>query len=474
MQLKDLEKRNFLFYLNTVKHLTFEDSLIGELADPSSWEDLVELIRSARVKDGFVSTIRKAQIYVHIPFCGRICKFCACSKSLLRQRSEIDTYIETLKYQMQKLSPAFHGLNGDSICFGGGTPSILDVKQMNAILDEVDKHFPNKNRRIIYEINPSSWTPSKLEMLSSRGLFRLSIGVQSLNEQVLKNVARSQTKAKVLWCIRSALKRQVPHINVDLIAGLPGQTVKSFIEDLNILIREGATIVHIYPYCGSSLEMLRDLGETVQDFFKRRDTMMRSADQILRKAGLKRKGYEAFTKDGTGEEDQEKVYLNLESAIAAFGSSARGQFPGAAFYHIDEKKPFNSDTNLTVCAQDVGYVMSHYAVFAIMHGLDQKMFYKRFGVSLDQHCGEGLRFLQRSGLITCSQGVWKYSGKWEISRLYEFLSLSRVLFSEELLARLRSRLQGRYNPEHDYSKGHSLLRMYGDEWLMNLYYNLGF
>lgn len=473
MQTKDLEKRNFLFYLTTVKHLTFEDSLIGELANPSSWEDLVDLIRTARLKGGFISTIRKAQIYIHIPFCGRICKFCACSKSLLRQRSEIDVYIQTLEYQMQKLSPAFRGLKADSICFGGGTPSILDVEQMNTIFDVVDKHFSHKNRRIIYEINPSSWTPSKLDMLSSRGLFRLSIGVQSLDQKVLKNVARSQTKEKVLWCIRSALKRQVPHVNVDLIAGLPGQTVKSFTQDLNTLIREGANIVHIYPYCGASLTMLCDYGETVQDFFKRRDAMMRSADQILRKAGLQRKGYEAYTKNGTGEEDQERVYLNLESAIAAFGSSAIGQFPGVALYRIDERKPFNSYDNLTVCTQDVGYVMSHYAVFAIMHGLDQKLFYERFGVSLDQHCGEGLRFLHRLGLVSCSQGIWKYSGKWEISRLYEFVSLSRILFSEELLARLRSRFQERYDPDHDYSKGHSLLSMYGDQWLMNLYYNLG-
>lgn len=470
MDQDSFDKRNFLFFLNYTKTLSFEDALIGALTVPSSWDAVAEMVRTARQKDAFVRSIDKAQLYIHVPFCGRICTFCDCSKVLLRKRAEIDAYIKALAHQMMLLAPLHKGMDADTILFGGGTPSILDEAQITAILDEVDKAFPAKRRKILFEANPSSWTASKLAALSTRGLYRLSVGVQSLDEKVLKLVCRSQTRKKVLWCLKSAQKAGVPYVNFDLMAGLPGQTVSSFIDDLKTLIDGGATSAHIYPYCGSSPRKLCSLGETVPEFFKRRDDMLNAAFKILTAAGFRRKGYDAFSLKGEGGRN---AYLNLDTAIAAFGPSARGQFPGAVFYHVDENSTVDF-TRVDACAQDFGYVKSHYAVLAIFYGLDERAFFRRFGVSLDQHCGEGLQFLRQSGLVALSKGVWKYSGKWEIRRLHEFTSLARILFGEEFLSRLQIRFRNQYDPRQDYSKGNSLLRTYADPWLMNLYYQLGF
>ncbi len=73
-------------------------------------------------------------------------------------------------------------------------------------------------------------------------------------------------------------------------------------------------------------------------------------------------------------------------------------------------------------------------------------FLSDFGVSLDQHCGGALRYLQQSGLVAFSKGIWKFSGKWEIRRVQEYFALSRVLFGEELLLRLRTRYLDQYDP----------------------------
>ncbi|MEI7998588.1 MAG: hypothetical protein WCH62_03680, partial [Candidatus Omnitrophota bacterium] len=78
--------------------------------------------------------------------------------------------------------------------------------------------------------------------------------------------------------------------------------------------------------------------------------------------------------------------------------------------------------------------------------------------------------LQQLGLVSFSKGIWKFTGKWEILRIREFVALSRVLFGEDLLQRLRERFINWYNPRRDYSKGKSLLNTYTDDFLMMLYY----
>ena len=468
-----LDSRNFLFFLNEAHPASIEDPLIGALAVPSSWGAVTGMINKARRKDTFVRSIGKACLYVHVPFCGRLCTFCHCRRVLLQRRLDIDDYIKALTSQMMFFAPVLKGMDTSSICFGGGTPSILDEEQMTAVLDAADKAFPSAERKILFEVHPASWTASKLAVLLSRGLSRISIGVESLDEKVLKAVSRSQTRKKVLWCLRSARKAGVPHINVDLMAGLPGQTLKGLKGDLKTLIAEGASIVHVHPYCSASLKQLCAPGESVQDFLNRRDAMMKEAASILDNAGFSRKGFGAYTRHGEGEDYQEEVCSRFEAALAGFGPFAIGQFPGAVYYHSGASTSMADLTVVNAVAQDAGYVMSSFAVNALINGLDERVFLKRFGIPLEQHCGEGLRYLQEAGLLNVSQGVWKFHGKWEVRRLRELIALSRCLYGEGLLTRLRASFHKTYDPNKDYSRGDSLLKAYANNLLMSLYYRMG-
>jgi coproporphyrinogen III oxidase-like Fe-S oxidoreductase len=461
-----LEKRNFLFFLNSVHAPKYEDSLIGALVGPSTWDEVAERIATARQKDAYVRSIKKLHLYVHVPFCGRLCTFCGCNKILLRRRSDIDAYVKVVTRQMMQHAAAYKGMEAPSISFGGGTPSILDEEQLTVLFDGIDKAFPARDRKIFFEISPASWTASKQALLSSRGILsRLSIGVQSMEDNVLKQVSRSQTRQKVLWSLRSALKAGVPNVNVDLIAGLPGQTIKGLLEDLRVCMDEGAHVIHIQALTGSTLKELCGPGETIPEFHKRRNTMMKEAVQILKDAGFRYKRPDGYARNVEGEDYLEEAYMRYEAAVAAFGPFAIGQFPGAVFYRMADFTAVNA------VFQDFGYAMSHYAVLAIINGLDEKEFYKRFGVSLDQHCGEGLRYLQEFGLASCSDGVWGFSGKWEFRRVREFHALLRVLFGEDILSRLRTRFRHHYDPQHDYSGGVSLINDYANNPLMGLYYS---
>jgi len=468
------QKRNFLFFLNEIYPVHVDDCLTGALVSPSSWEAVAQRVESSRQKDVFARSIDKVHLYVHVPFCERLCSFCHCSRVLLRQRSDIDAYIKDLARQMTILSPAYQGMDAGLIQFGGGTPSILDERQLSAILDGVDKSFPSRNRQIQFEANPSSWSASKLALLSSRGLYRLSIGVQTLDEKILKYVSRPQTRKKVLGCLRLAQKAGIPQVNVDLMAGLPGQTVEGFIHDLKDVISEGMDFINIQPYTSLSWQLLCGPGETIPAFFNRRDAMMKMAKEVLAQAGFTRKGFWGiYSRQEEVDDPQEEVYTHLQAALAAFGPFARGLFPGAVFYRAGTVRPGAVNTQVESCAQDLDYTMSHYAVLALINGLDEQAFLKRFRVSIDRHCGEGLRYLQESGLVAFSKGIWKFSGKWEIRRIREYFALSRALFGKGLLSRLRERFVNGYDPRHDYSSGNSLLKAYADSTLMVVYYRMG-
>lgn len=468
---KDQELRNFLFFLSDIHPLNLEDTMSGALAGKSSWSVIADRIKMARQKDAFARSLRNLYLYIHVPFCTRICTFCHCSKVLLRRHSEIDGFIKSLVRQMMLFSPVYKGMDPEILSFGGGTPSVLNEAEMTAVLNGVDKAFPAVSRKILIEIHPSSWTASKLAALSERGLYRISIGIQSFDEHVLKGVARSQTKEKVLWCLRSSRKAGVPYVNADLLAGLPGQTLKGFINDLKLVLSEGANEIHLQPYTSFSIADLSAWGETFLGFLKRRDAMMKDGEELLLASGFRCKGLGGYIRHENEPVIPEWEYLLPKRAFASFGPYAMGEFPGTVFYWAGA---WDSGADLPAVKafdQDFGYVMSQYAILAAINGLDQKVFQKYFGVSLDDHCKEGLRFLEHNDLIELSNGKWKFSGKWEFQRVREYAALSRVLFGDALLSRLRERFSGLYNPKFDYNNnGNSLFKAYTQNWLMTLYY----
>lgn len=466
-----LEKRNFLFFLNQTCMPKYEDSLIGTLSTPSSWEAVAERINTARREDDFVRAIKLVHLYVHVPFCAKICTYCGCSKVLLQRPSDIDTYVKAIREQIVLQSAPYQGMDAASISFGGGTPTTLNEEQMSAILDSFDKVLPTENRKIHIEIHPTSWSESKLALLSSRGLYRVSFGVQTMDDNVLKQVSRIQNKEKVLWCIRSALKAKVPYVNADLIAGLAGQTVKGFVEDLKFLINEGVNIIHAQPLTGTKIKDLCAPGESIPEFWKRRDAMMKEAIQVLQGAGFRHKIPDGWARPTKDKDYMEEAYVHLEAAVAAFGPYAKGQFPGAIFYKAGDNRSVADFSKVNACSENPGYVMSHYAAINIFDGLDEKAFLKRFGRSLSEHCGEGLQFLKGFGLVENSNGVWKFAGKWEFGRVRELYALSRIFFAEEILQQLRTRYTTQYDPKKDYCNGQAYVDSYAYNPLMGLYYS---
>lgn len=188
-----------------------------------------------------------AGIYLHIPFCERRCSYCDFfSTTRLERRG---AYIGAL---MDELAMRADYLPKDSVIgtiyFGGGTPSQLDAADVGKLLDAIARQYNVLNdAEITLEANPSDLTMDYLEQLSAVGVNRLSIGIQSFQGVLLRTLGRRHDAATAKNCVRTAQASGFKNISIDLMYGLPHQTLAQWRRDLEDVIALG--VQHISTYC---------------------------------------------------------------------------------------------------------------------------------------------------------------------------------------------------------------------------------
>lgn len=184
-----------------------------------------------------------AGIYIHIPFCKKACYYCDFyfSTSLKRKNELIISICEEIQLRKNEIS-------GDikTIYFGGGTPSILQAKEINLILNKIYRNYTVKNEvEITLEANPDDLSEEKLKQIAKTPINRLSIGVQSFFEEDLKLMNRAHNSKEAVACLKIA-KNYFNNISIDLIYGIPGLSDQRWIENLEKSISFG--VPHISSY----------------------------------------------------------------------------------------------------------------------------------------------------------------------------------------------------------------------------------
>jgi len=165
-------------------------------------------------------------IYIHIPFCFKKCYYCDFF-SFIPSQEEIEKYLNYIKKEMKM----YNGNIYDTVYFGGGTPSILKPKQIENILSEINL---KENPEITIEVNPATVNYTELLEYRKLGINRLSIGFQSFDDNILKIVGRNHTAKDSLDVYKNARKAGFDNISIDLIFGIPGQTIYSLENDLSL------------------------------------------------------------------------------------------------------------------------------------------------------------------------------------------------------------------------------------------------
>lgn len=191
---------------------------------------------------------REASLYFHIPFCAHKCGYCNLFSQQCCDAERISLYLHTMRRQAEQLSVAAQGLKFTSFAVGGGTPLILDEGQLEELfcLAELFGVHPSRVFTSV-ETSPEYTQKSVLRQLRARGVERLSMGVQSFNEMELKKLKRRPGLGTVVGVLENIVEAGFPQFNLDLIYGIEGQTVESFMRSLNTALTYRPNELFIYP-----------------------------------------------------------------------------------------------------------------------------------------------------------------------------------------------------------------------------------
>jgi oxygen-independent coproporphyrinogen-3 oxidase len=209
-------------------------------------------------------------VYVHIPFCRKRCHFCYFKVYTGKDSTEIDRYLDALVAELTAYSGKrfIDGRKPSFIYFGGGTPSYLSTRQLSRIVDAMKRVMPwDEAQEITFECEPGTITEGKLEILRQIGVTRLSLGVENFNQEILEINGRAHGAEEIGRSYSFARSIGFPQINVDLIAGMVGETEENWRDCVRRTIELAADSVTVYqmevPYNTTIFKEMRVLGQAV-------------------------------------------------------------------------------------------------------------------------------------------------------------------------------------------------------------------
>lgn len=208
--------------------------------------------RAAAERSNRATSPKPLSAYVHIPFCESLCYYCACNKIITHNHERAAEYLDWLKHEIAVQGALFDDSRRmTQLHLGGGTPTYLSNAQLGELMAALDEafHFAEPGaREFSLEVDPRTVTPEQIHELHALGFNRLSFGVQDFDTRVQEAVNRVQSEAQVVELVAAARDAGFESISVDLIYGLPLQTVASFDATLDKIIDLRPDRIAAYSY----------------------------------------------------------------------------------------------------------------------------------------------------------------------------------------------------------------------------------
>ncbi|WP_068108705.1 oxygen-independent coproporphyrinogen III oxidase [Tropicimonas marinistellae] len=192
----------------------------------------------------------RISLYIHIPFCRRLCWFCACRTQGTSSLSPVAAYLETLKSEIDMLGAALpEGVKLSALHWGGGTPTLLSAEMMADLADSVFRSIPMaKDGEFSVEIDPNEIDDARLDALAASGMTRASIGVQDFDPAIQKIIGREQSFEVTQAAVDGIRSRGVTSLNADILYGLPNQCRNKISESVQKLLSLSPDRVALYGY----------------------------------------------------------------------------------------------------------------------------------------------------------------------------------------------------------------------------------
>ncbi|MBO7605640.1 MAG: radical SAM family heme chaperone HemW [Elusimicrobiaceae bacterium] len=272
-------------------------------------------------------------LYIHIPFCVSKCAYCDFASFANIKRLRLP-YLKALKREIILQKKYYKNFNPKTLYIGGGTPSFLTSAQIKFLFNSIYGCYKNF-KEITFEANPESLTLSKIRLLKSLGVNRLSLGLQSTFDKHLKTLGRAHNFETFLRAYTQA-KKYFDNINVDLIAGLPNQTLAEFEQSVNLLISLKPQHISVYGLQVEEGTPLYKRGYVCDDNLTRK--MLESAENILCGSGFVH--YEISNFSLPKYKSKHNINYWLAGDYLGCGSAAASYMQGVRFQNTADIKEY--------------------------------------------------------------------------------------------------------------------------------------
>lgn len=323
--------------------------------------------------------MKELGIYVHIPFCKQKCNYCDfisyCDKNEL-----VEQYIKALKQEIKNNSSKIKDSEISTIYIGGGTPSYINSQYIKEILETIKQNYNiSKNVEITIEVNPGTVTKEKLTNYYENGINRISIGLQSCNNNLLKMIGRIHTYEEFLDTYNLAREVGFKNINVDLMIGLPNQTledVKTSLEKIISLNPEHISVYSLIVEEGTLIEKKIEKGE-----LKLPNEKIERKEYWLVKDTLENFSYKHYEISNFAKKEYESKHnLNCweQKEYFGFGASAHSYINGTRYSNTESIEEYiNQEMRYVQC--EIGTDGLH-IVHEIQNEEEQKKEYMLLGL----------------------------------------------------------------------------------------------
>ena len=361
--------------------------------------------------------MKEMELYIHVPFCIKKCAYCD-FLSAPAGEEERQRYVETMIKEIQGYRKKYQEYCVTTIFVGGGTPSVLSGEQIKEVFNALRASFViDAQAEITIEVNPGTVTEEKVEAWMQAGVNRISIGLQSVNDEELQMLGRMHTYKDFLNTYHLLRDKGFNNLNIDLISAIPGQTLESWKKTLStvaelepehisaysLIVEEGTPFYTIYGEGGAddNLEsMVQPLPDEETERFIYEET-----ETILQKYGYDRYEISNYAKPGYACRHNEGYWRRVNYLGVGLGASSlieNQRFRNFSTYDtymdaIQNQKLFHEEVESLSVTDEMEEFM--FLGLRMMSGISREEFQKKFGKKIETVYEKQIQQLKKDGLI---------------------------------------------------------------------------
>ena len=363
-------------------------------------------------------------IYIHIPFCVRKCLYCDFT-SYSGQEGVFSEYVEALKSEVGLYATRFPGTSISTVYFGGGTPNVLADAQLADVMKEVARGFDfERDAEVTVEANPGVRTGEDgrrtFDYLHSHRFNRLSLGIQSFHDDELALLGRLHTAQEAVRAFESARQSGFENISIDLMYGIPGQTLDSWLSTLDSALQLGSEHISLYSLTveeGTPFFALQNAGRLELPGDDAEADMYEAAIAALTGAGYVH--YEVSNFARPGFECRHNMTYWRNEPYFGFGAGAVGYLGGSRMANTRDVGEYIARVRAGELPTEtferlagrgsMGETM--FLGLRMMQGVDTRAFESRYGVTPEMVFGTELARMSNDGLVESSHGFIRLTNK---------------------------------------------------------------